>query len=118
MGLLGMLATVVLVLVLAWLCTRWLAGMRLGVGPRQGGERRMQVVDRLSLGKDVGLILVRLGERYVLLGVSPSGVTQLRELTEEEAAAWRDTDPGPGGLPGPGTSFREALADAWKRKRK
>ena len=104
MGLLGMLATVVLVLVLAWLCTRWLAGMRLGAGPRQGGERRMQVVDRLTLGKDVGLVLVRLGARYVQLG--------------EEAAAWRDTDTGPSGLPGPGSSFREALADAWKRKRK
>lgn len=118
MGLLGMLATVVLVLVLAWLCTRWLAGTRLSGGGLPSGERRMRVVDRLPLGKDVSLVLVRLGEGFFLLGVSPTGVSQLRELTEEEAAAWTSGADGSGGPGSPAASFRDALSAAWKRRRK
>ncbi len=48
----------------------------------------LQVMWQLSLGKGERLVLVRLHERCLLLGVSGGGINVLTELTREEAAQW------------------------------
>ena len=75
----GLLVSVLLVLAVAWLFTRW-AGKNLGGGfAGLGGSGRIEVLDRTNLDRDRSILLVRAGRRYLLLGSTPGGVT-LREL--------------------------------------
>ncbi|MCI8914289.1 hypothetical protein D1646_14795 [Pseudoflavonifractor sp. 60] len=86
----GLLAVVLLVLAGAWIFTRW-AGQNLGgglAGALRGGSR-IEVLDRAVLGRDQALLVVRAGERYLLLGSAPSGLSLLAELTAEEGESWR-----------------------------
>lgn len=84
----GLLAVVLLVLAAAWFFTRW-AGKNLGGGlVGAWGGRRLRVLDRAGLGRDQSLLVVKAGERYLLLGSTPAGVTLLAELTKEEGESW------------------------------
>lgn len=85
----GLLAIVLLVLLGAWMFTRW-AGQNLGGGfftVRNGGSR-LQVLDRAAIGRDQALLVVKAGPRYLLLGSAPTGLTLLAELTQEEGENW------------------------------
>ena len=68
---LWMLVCVVLIIGLAYWFTKYVAG-RGALGAFSGG-RRMEVLDRLPLGRDQNLILARVGERYLLLGAGTAG---------------------------------------------
>ena len=85
----SLLAVILLVLAAAYVFTRW-AGKNLGGGLIGGlsGGRRLTVLDRASLGRDQSLLVVQAGERWLLLGSTPAGVTLLAELTEEEGRLW------------------------------
>ena len=96
LSLLGLLAVVVLVLAGAYAFTRW-AGKNLSGGfAGVGGARRIQVLDRAGLGREQSLLVVRAGERYLLLGSSPAGLTLLAELTKEEGEGWSPPPPSDG----------------------
>ena len=85
----GMLAVILLVLVGAYCFTRW-AGPGLGGNLFAAGKGggRLQVLDRAIVGRDQSLLVVRAGQRYLLLGCTPAGVTLLAELTPEEGEIW------------------------------
>jgi len=106
-----MAVCVVLIIGLAYWFTKFTAG-RGAFGAFQGG-RQMEVLDRLPLGRDQSVVLARVGERYLLLGVGTAGVTLLTELTAEEAASWKTSKP-PEGNP----SFKEAFMTIMKQKRR
>lgn len=90
---LGLLAIVLLVLAGAWIFTRW-AGQNLGGGfPAMGRSGRLQVLDRAGVGRDQNLLVVRAGQRYLLLGSTPAGLTLLAELTAEEGKIWEAPAP-------------------------
>lgn len=72
----GPLFGALFVIALAFFGTRWLAG-RLG-GVSSG--RYITVHERLSLGRDESLMLVSVGERVYMLGVTPKGVTAIDTL--------------------------------------
>ena len=89
LSLLGALLVTLLVLIGAYFFTRWAANSSLLTGGGfSRGSGRLHVLDRLSLGKDHSLLVVQVGERYFLLGCSPSGLNSLCELTAQEAEAW------------------------------
>lgn len=76
---LGTLIIVIAVLLLAWWCTRQLAGRtRLGM---QSGYIR--VLDRVSIAQDKMILLIQVGDRCYLTGVSSSSITTLAEITDE-----------------------------------
>lgn len=88
LSVLGLLAVVLLVLAGAWVFTRW-AGQNLGGGfSALGRSGRLQVLDRAGVGRDQSLLVVRAGQRYLLLGSTPAGLTLLAELTQEEGKDW------------------------------
>nr|WP_325300233.1 flagellar biosynthetic protein FliO [uncultured Oscillibacter sp.] len=107
---LWMLACVVLIIGLAYWFTKYVAG-RGALGAFSGG-RRMEVLDRLPLGRDQSVVLARVGERYLLLGAGTAGVTLLAELTGEEAAAWKAPETAAEGKPG----FQEAFLNILKQR--
>ena len=88
LSVLGLLAIVLGVLAGAWFFTRW-AGQNLGSGflTVRGGSR-LQVLDRAAIGRDQALLVVRAGQRYLLLGSTSAGLTLLAELTREEGENW------------------------------
>lgn len=114
--LLRTLLFVVLILCLAYLFTKYVVGSGklggLAAGRRVGN---LQVLAQLALGKDQRLLLVKAGERYFLLGATPSGISNLAEFTQEEAAAWAETADQPDGSQT--SSFREALQTVLKQRR-
>ena len=108
-----MLVCVVVIIVLAYLFTKYAAGRGAGLLGAPGGTGNFKVLARLSLGRDQGAVLVKAGGKYLLLGVAPSGVTLLAELTEEEARAITAPDPD---APAP-PSFSEALRTVLKQRK-
>ena len=113
LSLLGIILVLLLVMAGCYLFTRW-AGTGLG-GPfvAGGSGTRMKVVERLPLGRDQVLLVVRLGERYLLLGSSPAGISLLTELTGEEGALWASAaEP----TEKPGMDFRELVRKLREKK--
>ena len=111
LSLLWMLVCIVLIIGAAYWFTRHVAGRGyLGAFGAAAGEQ-MEVLTQLSLGKDQWLAVVRTGERYFLLGVTPGGISMLAEFSEEEAARWKHSE-----NQKPPT-FREAFQSALKGRR-
>jgi flagellar biosynthetic protein FliO len=78
---------IVVVLVLAllgglmwWLRRRGFAGMTLN---RRGADRRMECLERLPLGPQHTLHVVRIGATELLLVSSPSGCVLIKDLSQE-----------------------------------
>ena len=104
---------VVLIIGLAYWFTKHVAGR--GVGRFSAwakGSEQLKVLARLSLGKEQQITLVQAGERFFLLGVTASAISNLAELTKEEAASWTQKPDQP-----PPPSFREALRIVLQQKR-
>ena len=77
----GSMALVLIVMgALLWTLKRMQAKM-----VSQGGGRRLQLVETLSLNTRHKLALVRVGEHEVLVGVSPAQMTALAQWTNGEA---------------------------------
>jgi flagellar protein FliO/FliZ len=79
--------TLVLVLAvvfyLTWLTTRFVAGKsRMGMG------RFMKVVDRMAIGQDKSILVVKIGGSYCVVGVSSHDMRLIKTLSEEEAEAF------------------------------
>lgn len=114
LSLLGMLLTVVLVLFLAYWCTRFIAQRGLpGWAKGSGGADKLQLLWQMSLGKNERLVLVRLGGRCLLLGVTGGGINLIMELTEEEASAWLQKPEAAAQQP----SFLDILRDSLPKKK-
>lgn len=93
LSLLGILAVLLLVLFGCYLFTRWAGTGLSGHFLTPAAQRRMKVLERLAVGKDQALLVVRVADRTFLFGSSPSGFSLLAELTEEEGALWDDPAP-------------------------
>lgn len=65
-----------------WLLRRkGLAKVNVGFPRRASTTRRLEVVDRIALTAQHSLHLVRVEDRLILIGVSPSGCTQIETPT-------------------------------------
>lgn len=76
----SVLIVTVLILYLSYLFTKSL-GNRIGI--RRSGTG-MQMLDRLPLGQDKAVAVIRTGSRYYLIGIASSQITLLAELSEED----------------------------------
>ncbi len=113
LSLLWLLVCVLAIVVLAYLFTKYVAGRNGSFFGTGGGTAQFKVLARLPLSRDQSLVLVQAGERYLLLGTGPSGVTLTAELTPEEAKALCQP---PSDQPPP-PSFAEALRTVLKQKK-
>ena len=109
LSVLSLLAIILLVLAGAWVFTRW-AGQNLGGGFFAAGRGgRLQVLDRAAVGRDQSVLVVKAGQRYLLLGSTPAGLTLLAELTREEGENWKPSGPQAGAEGKRFTDFRALL---------
>ena len=115
-SLLGMLLAVVAILALAWWVTSLIARQGTLALPGlavAGSASDFCVLRQIPISRTERLLLVRLNQRCLLLGVAQGGVTRLAELTEEESQTWLENQPG-----GPGTAgvdFRRFLHMSTKK---
>ena len=96
---LSLIAIVALILAISWVLKR----LRLA-RPRASGE--IAVVDELSVGPRERIVLIRIGDAQVLVGVGASGVVPLTPLPAPIVLKG-------GGTPAP--AFAERLRDLMKR---
>lgn len=109
----GMLIAIVVVIGLAYWFTRYVVGNRLFLGMGPTGNRQMQVLDQLPVGKEQRLVVVRAGERYLLLGVTGQNISVLAELTAEEAEQWLQEN----GTENRPPDFKQALIDSLQKRK-
>lgn len=114
LSLMWVLVCVLVIVVLAYLFTKYVAGKGGGFLGPGGGTDRFKVLTRLSLGREQSLALVQAGERYFLLGVTSAEVTLVSELSQEEAQALYPSPSDPSAAP---PSFSEALRTVLKQKK-
>lgn len=76
----SVLIVTILILYLSYVFTKSLGK---GIGLKRGGNY-MQMLDRLPLGQDKAVAVVRAGNHYFLIGIASSQITILAELTEED----------------------------------
>ncbi|MBR0280273.1 MAG: flagellar biosynthetic protein FliO [Oscillibacter sp.] len=89
---LGMLSMTILILILAYWTSRWV-GVHGSPGAASGwpggmGNENFRVAARLGVGRNAALVVVRVGERCLLLGVTEQNITLLKEWEGEEVDAW------------------------------
>lgn len=77
----GLAAVLALMMLLYWLLRRFLPGQGTPLK-----SARMRLLGRLGLGQRAQVALVRVGERVLVLGVTPNSVTLLDKLEEAETA--------------------------------
>ncbi|HHX74349.1 MAG TPA: flagellar biosynthetic protein FliO [Firmicutes bacterium] len=104
--------SLVFVLALLFLFTRYL--LPFYAGRRPGSRANMRVVDRLALGVRISLCLVKVGKRYLLLGVTPTRVDCLAEISGEELQPADPSGPGVADFAGLFQKSREKLM-SWGR---
>lgn len=76
----GYFLMLVLIIFLAYLTSRWLAvkTKQLTIG------KYMAIADRIILGKDKGIIILKVGERYYLMSENATGFTNITQLEASE----------------------------------
>jgi len=106
-ALLGMLLVMVVILVLAWWTTRLVASRGIPGFSENGKGQPLQILGQMNLGRSERLVLVQLGKRCVLLGVTTNSINFLLELSEEETQQWLEAsqERRPTGMP----SFLDVL---------
>lgn len=117
LSLLWMLVCIVVVLGLAYWFTRHVLGR--GLLSRYGGQGvrggQLRALEKLPISRDQQLLVVQVGERVLLLGVSSGGIRTLCELTPEEAKPWLEESEKP---QEPLPSFQESLRRVMEQRRK
>ena len=78
----GTLLLVVVILALCYVATRKIGKIQLGMGA--GGGKYISILDRQALGQDKAVALVKVGDRYLLLGIAVSQVSLLAEVPCDE----------------------------------
>ena len=89
---LWLLIVVVLIMGLAYLFTRYVAGNSNLLSHRGRKEKMLNIIEQTYVGRDRQVILIQAGDRFFLLGNTPTQITTLAELSAEEVAAWREKE--------------------------
>ena len=74
------IVVIVLILYGSYLASRFIAsGSR-----RMSQSKGMKIVDRILVGKDSSIAVIKVGGRLFLVGISPSSISFITELSEED----------------------------------
>lgn len=71
---------------------------RMGVAPRTGGAGPMRLISQLPLGPRERVVIVEVGDRWVLLGVGTGGITRLGTVAKGSLPAGPAPGPAFGAL--------------------
>ncbi len=109
---LGTLLALVFVLALAWFILHWLNSRTGNLGGFARSGRLLQVLDRMTIGKNSTLLLVRVQSKVYLIAVSDHSIQTINEWDDPEHTI--QAPPPPENL----LSFQDALKEAAKKLKK
>lgn len=89
---LWLLIAVIVVLGLTYLVTRYIAGTQNLLSQRGKNAKMLHIVEQVYMGRERQVVLVQAGEKYFLLGNTPTQITTLAEFSAEEVEAWREKE--------------------------
>ena len=80
----GTLLIIIAILFLTYIFTRYI-GNKMGTGRYTGGTSRyLGTIDRMFLGQESSVALIRVSDRIFLIGITNDNVNLLTEIREEE----------------------------------
>lgn len=71
---------------LAYFAARWL-NKRFNMGGFAYGQRTVKIIECVSIAQDKQLMIVAVGRKNMLIGVTPNAVTKICDLDEEDMPA-------------------------------
>ncbi len=80
----GALVALALVLFLAWWVLRWVNKRVPGMGAAGGANRLIKVLDRVSVGKNSTVVLMRVEDKVLLVAVSEHAIEKLQEFDDPD----------------------------------
>ncbi|KMZ54319.1 flagellar biosynthetic protein FliO [Dorea sp. D27] len=105
----GTLLIVVLILYLAYVCSKYIGR----AGRIKGTSRYIRMADQITIGQDRTIAVIQTGTGYLLLGITASHITVLKELGAEELQEIENPD----GQKTEFADFRSVMDRIGKRKR-
>lgn len=112
---LWLLIAVVLVMGLAYLFTRYVAGNQMLLSQHRKNTKMLHIVEQTYMGRDRQIVLLQAGDRYFLLGNTPEQITTLAEFSAGEVESWREKEKQTG-EDGQTPSFTQALQEIIKQR--
>lgn len=112
---LGMAISVVIITCLAYLFTKYVVGMKQGMFQSAQKKESMRVINQMYLGKNQRLVIVKVMQKYMVLGVTENNVTMIREMEEQEIRPWIEEEDEKG-LAGK-TDFKKSLIEILKKEK-
>ncbi len=72
----------VVILALAYICTKYIATA--GRGITTGGN--IKIIEQVGLGNQKSLAIVKVGKEYMLIGTTATQISLIKELSEDSAS--------------------------------
>lgn len=92
LSLISMVLSVALICLLAYFVTRKLGTNGMLSGIQNQSSTKIKVYERMVLAPNKSLMVVRVCERWLVLGISNENISLITELTEEQAKTFTDND--------------------------
>jgi flagellar biosynthetic protein FliO len=109
---LALIGVLGIIFVMFWLAARF--QKKHGYGGFFAKGKTVKVIEAVSLAPDKQLAAVKAGNSYMLLGISPAGITKICDLSEEDFPPPDETEP-PKSF---AESFKTVLAEKFKTDNK
>ncbi len=74
------LIIVIIILLLTYFATRYIAG----ISSASKSTRNITIIEKVPIGQDKSIVIAKVGEKYMLLGITTGGISKLCELAEDE----------------------------------
>lgn len=100
----GTMLTLAAVLLVAWFLIKWLMKRT----PMQNGSRHIKLLDRVAVAPDKCLLLVRVAEKTMLVGMTSHAVEKLCDIEDPEHVLDAET---------PAESFKNVFAERMRGKK-
>ena len=95
-------------MILACFAARWLRN-RFNTGMFGSGQRSVKIIECIGIAQDKQLMIVSVGKRIMLLGITPNSVSKICDLDQEDLVSENDAEISP--EPGFMKSLKKAFAE-------
>lgn len=83
--LIGVVFVFIFVLVITYMCTRWIAGYQ----KQQMKNGNLRIIETISAGNNKTICLLKAGTEYLVVGIGKEEIHSLATLTEEQLTDFR-----------------------------
>ena len=70
------------IILMAYFATKWIAGARMG--GKRGGAGNIKLIESYAVNMQASLQIIRVGRKYLLIGVTKDRFNYLTELSEDD----------------------------------